>query len=1132
MAGPDSSAVPARRDLGLPLLTAACGLLAAGWFASSWVPWSERQALDRWEHELEVRSELLRTSLDTWLSQGVDQARLIARYPSVLAAFHEGGDGHDHSPEHLSEVLEVHAATFGLEGVSVVASGARPLMVVGRRPPVSRQALALGEAAMRARSPRVDLLPVEDGGPPRVCFAVPAGGPRAADGAILTASDPAQWLNPLLAAQRIASDSSEALLVRSEGDEVVFLTPLRAASAQVQLARHPADPGLAASAATAGVRGFGRYFDYRGVPILASTRRLEGAPWGLVVKVDLAEALAAQRRQVREVGALGGAALLGVGGLVLALWWGQRQQARGLLAGERSRLAAVLERAWDPILFLGADGEVRGGNQRAQEVYGEGLVGRKVGELGVEPGPWPPAAGVSDAVHRDRHGVEFPVQVSSSAVEQDGEQLHVQVVRDMRDQLDARARLEQLNRLYRVLSEVNEGLVRAAGAQEVLDLACTALVEGQTAQLAWIGLRESDGRVRPVAVAGPAAGYLTRIEVRWDQTPLGRGPAGSAIRQGRAVVVDELEQDERMRPWHAAAAEHRLRSCAAAPIIQGERVVGALLVYAAAPRAFDAEALALVGRLAADVGSALHLQEERERRVGADQALRERERFARAVADAVPGGIYVLELTPEGARSQFINRRLGELLGHTPEELGARGTGLLFSLLHPDDVARLPGLIARWETARDDEVLEEEVRLRHASGEWRAFALREVAFARDGRGQVTQVLGAATDVTERQRTEAELHSVQQQFLHAQRLESLGRLAGGVAHDFNNLLTVIQGYGKLALERLPDGHESRRAMEQVGEAATRAAQLTHQLLAFGRKLPPTTHSADLCAEVRGLEAMLRPLLSEERRLVLRVPADPLTVRIAPGQIEQVLLNLVANARDATPRDGVVTVEVEQVRGGPPVGRLPDVHVVLRVSDTGVGMDAPTQARLFEPFFTTKEPGKGTGLGLATLWGIVTQAGGTVTVESAPGEGSRFEVHLPLAKDSRSMPRPVTPAGAPRGQELVLMVEDEPGVRELLQEALELWGYRVRAAADPLEALDIWAAEGPAVDLVLSDVTMPHMSGPELVLRLRAERPDLRVLLMTGYAADQELTDPVVHKPVMPEALARAVRAVLDDQPLPG
>jgi PAS domain S-box-containing protein len=392
---------------------------------------------------------------------------------------------------------------------------------------------------------------------------------------------------------------------------------------------------------------------------------------------------------------------------------------------------------------------------------------------------------------------------------------------------------------------------------------------------------------------------------------------------------------------------------------------------------------------------------------------------------------------------------------------------------------------------------------------------------------------------EREQTSAALHEQEMQFRQAQKMEAVGQLAGGIAHDFNNLLTVIIGRSALLLQQMSSDDPARRNIGLIAKTGERAAQLTRQLLAFSRRQVLEMRVLDLNAVVAGMEPLLHRLIGEHITLTLRPDSSLWRTKSDVGQLEQVIMNVAVNARDAMPEGGQLAIEtgnvtLDEVYARSHPGAVPGPYVMLAASDTGVGMDAETQSRVFEPFFTTKETGKGTGLGLAMVYGIVKQSDGYVSVDSELGRGTTFRIYLPQVEETVEAGGTTAETDPrPRGSETVLLVEDEEGVRELAHEILETLGYTVLAAGRPDEALKIVAQHPGPIHLLLTDVIMPGMSGPALAGRLLSARRDLKVLYMSGYtdlrhgllAAGTTL----LQKPFTPDALARKVREVLDSAP---
>lgn len=420
---------------------------------------------------------------------------------------------------------------------------------------------------------------------------------------------------------------------------------------------------------------------------------------------------------------------------------------------------------------------------------------------------------------------------------------------------------------------------------------------------------------------------------------------------------------------------------------------------------------------------------------------------------------------------------------------------------------------------------------RDGSTFWNLLSITPV---RDAQGTITHFVGVQRDITERR-------LIAEQMRQSQKMEAIGRLAGGIAHDFNNLLTIVLGNAELAIEDLPQGDPRRELVQEIAHAGQRAASLTTQLLAFSRKQVLEPKVVDLNVLVADTERLLRRLIGEDIELRTVLEPNLHSVRVDPVQIEQILLNLTVNARDAMPGGGRLTIETQNVRLDEAFGLShPDVrpgrYALLAVSDSGHGMDEGTKARIFEPFFTTKERGKGTGMGLPTVYGIVQQSGGYIWVYSEVGQGTTFKIYLPefTSAPTRPVSEPLLKASL-RGDETLLLVEDEAMVRALARRILESQGYRVLEAKDGAEALEIAAEHGDSIDLLITDVIMPGMGGKQLAEILRSHRAEMQVLYVSGYTDDtiveQGMLSPGVaflQKPFTHESLSAKVRAVLNQR----
>jgi two-component system, cell cycle sensor histidine kinase and response regulator CckA len=571
------------------------------------------------------------------------------------------------------------------------------------------------------------------------------------------------------------------------------------------------------------------------------------------------------------------------------------------------------------------------------------------------------------------------------------------------------------------------------------------------------------------------------------------------------------------------------------------------------------ERLGWLGQAASNAIAHARMRAEQRRMA---EALRASEERYRLLFDESPYLMWVVEAGT--LRFLEVNRKAVARYGYSRDEF------LAMTLHDVRQPAEIPGILEKEEEEVRAE-LTEEPRIGRGRHRTKAGELLEVSVASrpvDFAGR-SALLAVIEDVSERHRLEAQIRQ-------AQRMEAVGQLAGGVAHDFNNLLTIILGYAGLLAAELDDRPELRRQVEEVARAGERGAALTRQLLAFTRQLPLQPRIVDLNAVVTGVETMLRRLIGEHVELAMRLRATDGRVLVDPGLIEQVIVNLAVNARDAMPGGGGLVIETADVDADALVAGnagnagdawdagdageagdagdageageagearaagsiLPGPQVLLAVSDSGSGMDAATRARIFEPFFTTKELGKGTGLGLATVFGIVQQSGGRIEVASEPGQGSSFKIYLPRAADAAKAPEPASAARAerPGASETVLVLEDEPALRQLVRTLLEAGGYTVLVAEGVEEALDLAERHRGPIHLLLTDVVMPGLSGPEAGARLLAVRPESRVLYMSGYAGDPigrrgllPAGAPLLLKPFKEASLLRMVREVLADVP---
>jgi two-component system, cell cycle sensor histidine kinase and response regulator CckA len=402
----------------------------------------------------------------------------------------------------------------------------------------------------------------------------------------------------------------------------------------------------------------------------------------------------------------------------------------------------------------------------------------------------------------------------------------------------------------------------------------------------------------------------------------------------------------------------------------------------------------------------------------------------------------------------------------------------------------------------------------------------------------THILALCHDISDRKKAEQQMLSLQTQLQQSQKMEAIGRLAGGVAHDFNNLLTVISVQAQLAFRGLKEGDPLKEKLKDIEQAADRAANLTRQLLAFSRRQILEMKVVNLNIVLKDMEKMLIRVIGEDLDLKTILAGDLGMVKVDPGQMEQVIVNLAVNAKDAMPKGGklileTANAELDEEYPRSHIGMIPGAYVMLSITDTGIGMTKEVKEQIFDPFFTTKEKEKGTGLGLSTVYGIVKQSGGDIYVYSEPNQGTTFKVYLPRVFEPPEKIKKVTREEIFLGKETILIVEDDRMVRRLAVDILRRQGYRVLEATEGGEALVMCEKEKEAIDLILSDIVMPHMSGPELIERLKEVRTDFKVLYMTGYTDEAIVNHGIleeginlIHKPFTIQKLSRKVREVLD------
>ncbi len=742
------------------------------------------------------------------------------------------------------------------------------------------------------------------------------------------------------------------------------------------------------------------------------------------------------------------------------------------------------ENARDILLVIRGNGRILDANRKAVEAYGYGrneLLSLRIHDL-RDPATVPLVDGqmaeadrggiLFETVHRRKDGSRFPVEVSSLGGVIGTERVLLSVIRDITLRKEAEQRIADALEFNRKILDASPLCIMTydASGQCISASGPTRHIIGAAPEQILAQNFREIGPFRRTGLADLAETALKSGTERWMEM------------QTTSTFGKEVWLDCRLVPFSSRGEPHLLLLCT-------------------------------------------DLKDHRQ----AEESLRRTTETLTSLIHASP--LAIVAFDPEGIIQSW-NPAAERMFGWTAEEAVGR-----FHPIVPDDF-REEFRVLRETAVEGKSFTDLELRRRRKDGS--PIDLRvSTSPIRGAEGDITGIMSIIADVTEKKRVEAELRRMEEQLRQAQKMEAVGRLAGGIAHDFNNLLTAVVGYSDLILSRLPENDPVRREVESIRKAGERASSLTRQLLAFSRRQVLQPRRLDLNGVVSAMEEMLRRLIGEDVLLVTVLPENLWAVRADPGQIEQVIVNLALNSRDAMPEGGTLIIETANVELGESCVHRhetvkPGSYVMLAVSDTGTGMDESTMSHIFEPFFTTKEVGKGTGLGLATVYGIVKQSGGYVWPCSEPEHGTTFKVYLPREGSPAEEPEAEhRPSPAADGAETVLVAEDEDMVRTLVGEILRQQGYEVLEAYRGSEALEMSERHEGPIHLLITDVVMPGMSGPDLARRFTSLRPEARVLFMSGYTDDaivhHGVLDPgteYIQKPFTAAGLCARVRRLLD------
>lgn len=1197
----------------------------------------QRQA----EEQLLTIARFKAKEIAQWRAERLHDAGVLAGDPFFLEAAYAWTRSPDPVNERkiLSHFRSIQAH-YSYWNVLLTAPNGKNQLVLSGPPGWSlgeASAKSLATAMRTKRAVMTDMLPGASPLPVRLNaiapLLVPSRPEGAPFGALVLVNDVESYLFPAIRSWPIPSVSAESLLVRRDGDSVLFLNELRhrretALNLRIPLARTV----VPAVMAVAGRQGIVAGLDYRGVRVLAALQPVAGTDWHLVAKMDESEALAAWRFRSRLVSGLTIALFLAAVTTVWAVWQRRTKLSYGLqLAAEKATRAtqeqyrAMLMCIGDGVIVTDDKGVVALMNSVAEELTGwtqaEALgnsvetvfdicnehTGQKVDNpirKVIEHGR---TVGLANhTVLISRSGVHCPIMDSSAPVREAGGDL-IGVVLVFRDQSAERTaqRLLQAERdnVTAILRASPVGLVVFDAAEHVVAaspeaerlfgrkvsagerlrgsvfLGCSdaaacascslgkaireALVDNKAVQnQEHVLVRDVEGGaerlflsfgVAPVLLGGRCHAVVALQDVS------ARRQAEMALQRSHDLL-NEVGEAARIGGWEldprsmAGAWTDTMYDIFEVPRGEKPALEDALLFYHPDDRATISEAVNnaikkgtqydLEVRFTTAKGRSLWVRSlcrpfvedgQAVRLIGilqdvtapkrASLELKERtEEIERYFSTALD----LFCIADGDGRLKRANPEWSNLLGYPLDELEGR---LLFEFIHPDDVASTRQ--AWLDLGRQRPMLNFVNRCRRRDGawhwlEWRAFPSGSDVFA------------AARNVTDRVMAEQRSEKLAHQLQHAMKMEAVGRLAGGVAHDFNNYLTGIGGYADLIIGGLAPDDPIVADLNEIKKATKNATTLTRQLLAFSRKQlfePRVVSLNDLVASV---QKMIERLIGEDIELKAALSDTAAAVKIDPGQFEQILVNLAVNARDAMPDGGRLTIETATVNldddyhAAHPYTK-PGRHVLLAVSDTGLGMSKEVMSHLFEPFYTTKQKGKGTGLGLATIYGIVKQSDGSIEVYSEPGKGTTFKIYLPATAETPEQLEMKKPASSamPRGDETILLVEDEGMVRELATRVLTHLSYTVLAASNGADALEMAQKHNGVIDLLITDVVMPGMNGRQLSERLLQVRPNTKVLFTSGYTENAiahhgilEKEINFIGKPYSSRDLAQKIRQLLD------
>ena len=682
--------------------------------------------------------------------------------------------------------------------------------------------------------------------------------------------------------------------------------------------------------------------------------------------------------------------------------------------------------------------------------------------------------------------------------------------------------LIRLNRALDMLSECRNTLFYCNNEFNLAEKICRIIVEKGGYMMAWVGYAQEglDKTVRPICRWGYDEHFLDNLNITWDNSENGQGPMGTAIRTGKPAVFRNIVSDPRFRPWRDEAMKRGYASSVGLPLSSEDRCIGGLSIYASESDAFDAAEIELLMGLADDMAYGITAIRTRLERSRSREFLIESEKRYRTLFNSASDAIFVCH---SDGRFIDMNQKACELLEYSREDL---------MKMKMDDICKKTQCDPRqFEALSDDKnmVIETEYIRRDGAEVPVEANTRKIRYSNE-----MAVLTIARDISERRRAEEEKNKLWRQLQEAQKRQALGTIAGGIAHDFNNILFPIMGYIEMTMDELPEGSKGKKQLAEAMKGAKRARELVQHILTFSRNTGQEFTPLTLQPLIKETLKLIRATIPANIRIRQNIDAGCGTTLANPTQIHQVLMNLCTNAWHAMQeKGGILEVALKEVRVESDSGLelKPNNYLRLTISDTGYGMTSEVMGRIFDPYFTTKKPGEGTGLGLAVVFGIVRSCSGQIQVYSEPGIGTTFHVYLPRIEGAAfadKIPEPIC-----GGVERILLIDDEEPVIILMAQMLEKLGYHVTAFKDSLEASELFRSQPDKFDLIITDQSMPNLSGDQLAIQMKAIRADIPIALCSGFSdtltrerAKQSGIDYFIMKPVIKRELAETLRQILD------